>query len=58
MGIPLFPMGTATFDFLVFYAISIKRIIKEVTAAAQLYDLADPETRMDYTIAVRGVGGD
>jgi hypothetical protein len=57
-GFPLLLMGTSMLGFLVFYAINIRRIIKELTAAAPLYDLADPETRMDYTIAERGVGGD
>jgi hypothetical protein len=55
MGIPLFAYANRDVGDLLFHPINIKRIIKEVTAAAPLYDLADPEAQMDYTIAARGV---
>jgi hypothetical protein len=58
LGLPVFLMAVASVGFLTFFGVKMKRIYKEVTAAAPLYDLANPETRMTFTIPERGENGD
>lgn len=54
--IPLILMTISFFAISAFYFIHMKRIMKEITNAAPAFDLADNETKIDFTIAERHSG--
>jgi hypothetical protein len=43
-------MGVSFALFLAMFFLYMKRIVKEVAATTSFLDLADPETRMEFTI--------
>jgi len=43
-------MGLSSAGFIVFVAMYMRRIVRELSAAGPVLDLADPETRMEFTI--------
>jgi hypothetical protein len=49
-GIALWLMGVSFVLFLVMFFLYMKRIVKEVAVTTSFLDLADPETRMEFTI--------
>jgi hypothetical protein len=54
-GIALALMGVSLMLFLAMSFLYMKRIVKEVAATTSFLDLADPETRIEFTIE-RGSG--
>ncbi|KAK8894008.1 hypothetical protein M9Y10_022440 [Tritrichomonas musculus] len=54
--IPLIFMGISFCAICIFYFIHMKRIMKEITNTAPVFDLVDNEAKIDFTIAERHSG--
>lgn len=39
---------------LAFYGFHLRRIMKDITSVSPMFDIAETETKMDFTIAERG----
>lgn len=54
--LPLILMAISFLAISIFYFMHMKRIMKEITNAAPVFDLVDNETKIDFTIAERHSG--
>ena len=51
---PVILMTIALLFLLVYFAYHLRRIMKDITSVSPDFDIAETETKMDFTIAERG----
>ena len=52
--IPIILMMISLFALLGFFGYHLRRIMKDITSVSPVFDIAETETKMDFTIAERG----